>query len=427
MNPIFIAIGILLVCFLIRMPISLSMFITAISYFLMRGMDAGQVLTIAMSRLSSASNLVAIPLFIFTANIMNSGKVTEYMFTFSKAVIGKRKGALAYLNILISLIFSGMTGAAVADASGLGIMEIREMDKDGYDMPFSCALTAATSVVGPIFPPSIPLVVYALYAECSIGQLFMGGMIPAILVCIALGGYVHHISHKRNYPEGVKYTRKEFWKYVLQALPALMTPVILLGGIYSGVVTATEAGVLASLWAIIISIFPYRCMSWRILWKAVKDTVVQTGNIIAIVAGAYALAHIVTLSGLGNSICSAFLSLTTNKYVFLVIVNIMFLMLGMLFDTQVLQLVFLPLVLPVATALGLNLVHFGVMIVFNMMVGMCTPPYGVLCFITSSLGKTPVQSVFKEVIPMVAMLLIVLLLITYIPQLITFLPSVLVG
>ena len=200
MNPIFIAIGILLICFLIRMPISLSMFITAISYFLMRGMDAGQVLTIAMSRLSSASNLVAIPLFIFTANIMNSGKVTEYMFTFSKAVIGKRKGALAYLNILISLIFSGMTGAAVADASGLGIMEIREMERDGYDMPFSCALTAATSVVGPIFPPSIPLVVYALYAECSIGQLFMGGMIPAIMVCIALGGYVHHISHKRNYP-----------------------------------------------------------------------------------------------------------------------------------------------------------------------------------------------------------------------------------
>ena len=320
-----------------------------------------------------------------------------------------------------------MTGAAVADASGLGIMEIREMDKDGYDMPFSCALTAATSVVGPIFPPSIPLVVYALYAECSIGQLFMGGMIPAIMVCIALGGYVHHISHKRNYPEGVKYTRKEFWKYVLQALPALMTPVILLGGIYSGVVTATEAGVLASLWAIIISIFPYRCMSWRILWKAVKDTVVQTGNIIAIVAGAYALAHIVTLSGLGNTICNAFLSLTTNKYVFLIIVNIMFLLLGMLFDTQVLQLVFLPLVLPVATALGLNLIHFGVMIVFNMMVGMCTPPYGVLCFITSSLGKTPVQSVFKEVIPMVAMLLIVLLLITYIPQLITFIPSVLVG
>ena len=225
----------------------------------------------------------------------------------------------------------------------------------------------------------------------------------------------------------MKYTRKEFWKYVLQALPALMTPVILLGGIYSGVVTATEAGVLASLWAIIISIFPYRCMSWRILWKAVKDTVVQTGNIIAIVAGAYALAHIVTLSGLGNTICNAFLSLTTNKYVFLIIVNIMFLLLGMLFDTQVLQLVFLPLVLPVATALGLNLIHFGVMIVFNMMVGMCTPPYGVLCFITSSLGKTPVQSVFKEVIPMVAMLLIVLLLITYIPQLITFIPSVLVG
>lgn len=427
MNPIIIAIVLLMICFLIRMPISLSMFAVAISYFLMRGMDPGQILTIAMSRLSSASNLVAIPLFIFTANIMNSGRVTEYMFTFSKAVIGKRKGALAYLNILISLIFSGMTGAAVADASGLGIMEIKAMEEDGYDMPFSCALTAATSVVGPIFPPSIPLVVYALYAEVSIGQLFMGGMIPALLVSIALTAYVHHISHKRNYPEGLKYTGKEFWTYVLQALPALMTPVILLGGIYSGIVTATEAGVLASLWAIIISIFPYRCMNLKILWKAIVDTVIQTGSIIAIVSGAYCLAHIVTLSGLGNTICNAFLSVTDNKYIFLIIVNIMFLALGMLFDTQVLQLVFLPLVLPVARALGIDLIHFGVMIVFNMMVGMCTPPYGVLCFITASLGKISVQKVFKEVLPMVGMLLLVLLLITYVPQIITFVPHMLIG
>ncbi|MCD8224616.1 MAG: TRAP transporter large permease [Clostridiales bacterium] len=426
-NIIFFVLILMMVCFLIRLPISLTMFCVSILYFILSGMNIGQVLSIAMSRLAANSNLVSIPLFIFTANIMNSGKVTEHMFTFCKALIGRRKGALAYLNILISLIFSGMTGSAVADASGIGIMEIREMEKDGYDVPFSSAITSATSVVGPIFPPSIPMVVYALFAEVSIGRLFMGGMIPALLISLVLSGYVHYISKKRNYPEGIAFTRKEFWSYTIQAIPALMTPVILLGGIYTGVVTATEAGALAAAWSILVSICPYRCITPKQLLISVRDTVTQTGTIIAIVTGAFVLSHIVTLSGLGKAICDTFLSLTDNKYVFLVIVNILFIFLGMLFDTQVLQMVFLPLVLPVATALGIDLVHFGVVIVVNMMIGMTTPPYGVLCFISASLGKVPVQSVFKEVLPMVALMIAVLLLITYCPAIVTAIPEILMG
>lgn len=422
-----VVIVVMMVCFVIRVPISLTMFGVSIVYFLMNHMGVGTILSIAMSRLSANAVLVSIPLFIFTANIMNSGKVTERMMTFCKAVIGPKKGALAYLNVLISLIFSGMTGSAVADASGIGLMEIKEMDKDGYDTEFSAAITAATSVVGPIFPPSIPMVVYALFAEVSIGRLFMGGMVPAVLISLVLDLYVHYISKKRDYPKGIRFSRKEFWEYTIQAIPALLTPIILLGGIYSGVVTATEAGVLAAAWSILVSIYPYKCITLKTLWQAVKDTVVQTGSIIAIVTGAFVLSHIVTLSGLGNAICDAFLGLTTNKYVFLLIVNVLFIFLGMLFDTQVLQLVFLPLVLPVATALGIDLVHFGIVIVVNMMVGMTTPPYGVLCFISASIGNVPVQKVFKEVLPMALLMIGVLLLITYFPAIVTVLPNTLIG
>ena len=424
---IIFALILMMFCFLIRIPISLTMFSVSAVYFILNGMNPGQLLGVVMSRLSANGNLVAIPLFIFMANIMNSGKVTEHMFTFCKAVIGKKKGALAYLNVLISLIFSGMTGSAVADASGIGIVEIKEMEKDGYDTAFSCALTSATSVVGPIFPPSIPMIVYALFAEASIGKLFMGGIIPAFLIAAGLSIYVFYISHKRNYPEGIKLSGNEFWRYILTAIPALLTPIILLVGIYSGIVTATEAGVLASMWAIIVSIYPYKCLSWKTLWLSIISTVKQTGTIIAIVSGAFALSHIVTLSGLGNSICDTFLAFTSNKFVFYFVVNIVFLFLGMIFDTQVLQLVFLPLVLPIATAYGIDLVQFGVVIVFNMMLGMSTPPYGVLCFITAGLGKISAHSVFKEVLPMSLIMIVILFLITYIPGIVTFIPNILMG
>ncbi len=416
---IFLPLIILAISLIIRMPIGISMICGGVIYFLATGQDMGLILDTTMSSLFSNSVLVAIPLFIFTANIMNSGKVTEYMFTFVKSLVGKKKGAMAYINIIISLIFSGMSGAALADVSGIGILEIEEMKKDGYDMPFSCALTATTSVVGPIFPPSIPLVVYGMIAGVSVGKLFLGGMVPAIMIGLILCIYVRYISKKRNYPTGYRFTFKQFIKYTLKALPALITPVILLGGIYSGIVTPTEAGALAALYTIIISVFAYRILRFKDFIKAVKDTVIQTGVIAAIVIGAYVMQHEVTTSGLSNIIGSWFYSITDNKYIFLFFINIIFLIFGMFFDVGVTSLVFVPLVIPIATQLGIDLVHLGVVIVVNMMLGGCTPPYGILCYVTSGMTETPLQKVFKEAIPMILLMFIVLLLITYIPELVT--------
>lgn len=380
-SVIFLPLILLAFCFLLRIPIGLGMIGSCLVYFVVTGMDIGIISDIIMSQLYASSVMIAIPLFIFTANIMNSGKVTEYLFTFVKALIGTRRGALAHLNILISLIFSGMTGSAAADAAGLGVIEISEMKKDGYDSDFSAAITAATSTVGPIFPPSIPMVIYAMMAQASVGKLFLGGMVPAMLICAAFAIYVAYISRKRNYPRGIHFSRKEFWRYAWKSLPALMTPVILLGGIYTGVVTATEAGALAALYTIVISIVAYKALSWKTFLRVIKDTVAQTGKVFTVVIGAYVLSYVATSSGMGKVISEWFLGFASSGFVFLIVINIAFLVLGMLFDTNVLEFVFIPLILPVATALGIDLIHLGVVIVVNLMVGAITPPFGMMCVI----------------------------------------------
>lgn len=424
---VFLPLALLAIFFVMRVPIGLSMILSCAAYFVAAGKDLGIICDTIMSQLYASTVMIAIPLFIFTANIMSSGKVTEYIFTFVKALLGKRRGALAQLNIIISLIFSGMTGSAAADAAGLGVIEISEMRKDGYDMPFSAAITAATATIGPIFPPSIPMVIFAMLAQVSVGKLFLGGMIPAVFICAALSIYVAWLSKKRDYPPGVQFTRREFWRHTLRALPALLTPVILLGGIYTGIVTATEAGALAALYTILISIMAYRVLSLKGFLKVVRDTVQQTGKVFAVVIGAYVLSYVVTSSGVGKLISGWFLGITSNKYVFLLIINVMFLLLGMLFDTNVLEFVFLPLVIPVASALGIDLIHLGVVLVVNMMIGSVTPPFGMMVFIASGIAREKVQLVFKEAMPMVGIMIVILLLITYIPAIVTFIPNLLMG
>lgn len=355
---------------------------------------------------------------------MTSSKVSDYMYAFAKAIFGKVRGATAYMNILVSLIFAGMSGSAVADAAGSGLMEIEEMRKDGYDMPFSCALSATTAVVGPIFPPSIQMVIFAMLTGASVGKLFMGGVIPAVVICLGFAGYVVYISHKRLYPRGKAYTAKEFLSFTWKALPALLTPVILLGGIYTGIVTATESGVAAALYAILISAFAYKVMGWKQLYKALSDTVKQTGMVMACLAAAFALNYVVVQSGIGVWVKEIVLSTTTNKWVFMLIVNIVLLLSGMFFPTEIATFVFTPIFVPIAVALNIDLVYFGVITSINIILGNITPPFGFLCFITSGITKTPLQKVFKEAMPMVIVCYIALILFTYVPSLVTWLPSI---
>lgn len=420
----FIPVIVLLICFIVRVPVGFSMLAAAAAYLLAVGKNLGLVADAVMGSLYSSTTIIAAPLFIFTANIMTSSKVSDYMYAFAKAIFGKVRGATAYMNILVSLIFAGMSGSAVADAAGSGLMEIEEMRKDGYDMPFSCALSATTAVVGPIFPPSIQMVIFAMLTGASVGKLFMGGVIPAVVICLGFAGYVVYISHKRLYPRGKAYTAKEFLSFTWKALPALLTPVILLGGIYTGIVTATESGVAAALYAILISAFAYKVMGWKELYKALSDTVKQTGMVMACLAAAFALNYVVVQSGIGVWVKEIVLSTTTNKWVFMLIVNIVLLLSGMFFPTEIATFVFTPIFVPIAVALNIDLVYFGVITSINIILGNITPPFGFLCFITSGITKTPLQKVFKEAMPMVIACYIALILFTYVPSLVTWLPSI---
>ena len=251
----------LLFAFLIRMPIGWGMLSGCVAYFLVKGIDLQVVMSTAGYGIYSAYILIAIPLFIFMANIMNTSDVSDKMFNFASALVGRFRGGMGYVNIICSLIFAGMTGSALADASGVGKLEIQHMKKEGYDAPFAAALTATTSVIGPTFPPSIPMVVFSMISGASIGKLFLGGVIPAFIQCLAIGIYVFLISKKRNYPYGVKVSAKQFLVDTLKALPALMTPVFLLVGIYTGIMTPTEAGAAAAAYTLLISIFVYRTLT----------------------------------------------------------------------------------------------------------------------------------------------------------------------
>ncbi|MFA6845433.1 MAG: TRAP transporter large permease [Sphaerochaetaceae bacterium] len=409
--------------FFLRMPIALGMLSAATCYLVVSGHDLSLVVNQVMNTFYTNYVIIAVPLFIFTANVMNSGKVTDMVFKFAGGLCGRMRGSLGQVNVIASLIFSGMTGSAIADAAGLGKIEIQAMREQGYDDGFSCAITAASATIGPIFPPSIPLVIYAMLSSTSVGALFMGGMVPAILLALTLMLYVFIVAKKRNYPRGEAVVVREFLKFCLRALPALLTPVILLLGIYTGVMTPTEAGAIAGLYALLVSVLAYHAIGWKELFQVVKTTVRDVGATSIMIGAATIISYIVAREQLAAHVGNWILSITSNKYQFLLLVNLVILVLGMFIDTSTIQLVFVPIMIPVARALGIDLIHFGLVVTFNMMVGLSTPPFGMLLFITSGISGTPLKSVMKEILwPLLAMLL-VLVIITYFPQVVLFLPK----
>ena len=409
--------------FVLRIPIAFGLIANAALYLLLSGRDLGLAAEAMMSNLYVKFIIIAVPLFIFTANVMNTGKVTDLLFEFANGLVGRMRGGMGHVNVVASFIFSGMTGSAVADASGLGMMEIEAMRKYGYDDGFSCAITAASATIGPIFPPSIPMVFYAMLSGTSIGALFLGGMLPGIVLGIALMLYVGFIARRRGYPRGPQVTLKQFAGITVRAFPALMTPVILLGGIYTGVVTPTEAGALAGFYALVISMLVYRSLGFQHLWGIIKDTVRRTGTVSIIVGSAFTTAYVVAIENIPDMFAAMLLDVTTNPYVLLLIINVLFIFLGMFIDTSTIIVVFIPMVLPLVQELGIDLVHFGVVVVLNMMIGLSTPPFGVLLFIVSGVSDTPLRAVIKDAIPIVVVMLGVLFLVTYVPEIVLFLPN----
>ena len=424
---VFVLFASLAVFFIIRMPISFSMLASCILYFLVaRPNGMGMVYSVITGDMITGFTMLAAPLFVFMANVLNEGEVTDKLFSFCNGLLGRLKGGTAQVNVFISLIFSGMSGSAIADASGIGLMEIEQMKKEGYDAEFSCAVTAASATVGPIFPPSIPMVIYAMLSGASVGKLFAGGMVPGVLLALMLMVYCLFISYKRNYPAGVKMTLRQFGKATVVAFPALFTVILLLGGIYSGVCTPTEAGAVASAYALVISALVYRTLGWKRLRTILKKTAANTATLATLTGTAYLFSKIIALEKVPNVVSAFVTGITTNKNVFLLVVNVVFLLLGCVLDVSTIQLVFVPMVLPIVKAFGIDLVHFGVVICLNMMIGLSTPPFGMLLFIVAGLGKTKIGGVIREILPMVLIMIALLFLCTYIPDIIMFIPNAMI-
>lgn len=417
-----VPVAICFLAFVARIPIAFGMLGASITYFLVRGQDVSIMTQAVLSGLNNSYLMIAVPLFIFSAKVMNSGLITKKIFTFAMMLVGRWKGGLGQVNVLASLIFSGMTGSAVADASGLGLMEIEEMKKAGYEPEFACAVTAASAVIGPTFPPSIPALIYAMLSGASVSAMFLGGIVPGILLALVLMVYVWFVASKRNYPRGGRFSALAVVQATLGSMPALLTPVILLWGIYSGVVTPTEAAELAASYALFVSFVVYRAFGLRSLWEIIVDTVQMTGTIGIMLGAAFAFSYIVAVEHLPDTIANLVISLDTNKITFLLVINAVFLVLGMFLDVSTIQVVFLPIVIPVVNALGIDLVHFGVVICLDMMIGLCTPPFGGLLFVVSSLTQTPLRGVIRETMPMVYVMIGLLLVLTLVPDLVMFIP-----
>ncbi|MFB3816722.1 MAG: TRAP transporter large permease [Candidatus Methylomirabilales bacterium] len=408
--------------FLFRGSIALGMVASTVVYCLLKGITLQEVVETMVIGFDNQFVLLAIPLFVMSARVMNIGGITDRIFQFADSTVGFLRGGLAHVNVVGSIIFSGMTGSALADASGLGMMEIKAMEDGGYERPFACAVSAATATVGPIIPPSIPMVIYAMLSGASLGNLFLGGVLPGLLMGGAMMAYIAVVAVRRNYPVRAWQGWRALGLAFARAFLSLMTPVILLGGIYTGMFTPTEAGAAAALYAMILATLVYRELGARGLYREMVATVENVGFLAFIIAGAFAFSYVVTLEGISTSIANFTVSLTRSPYVLLFLINVLFLVLGCFLDTMVLMLVVIPMILPAVKALGIDLVHFGVVIILNMMIGLCTPPYGMLLFTVSGLTKTPLGPVVREVLPFLWVLIGVLFLITYVPAIVMFLP-----
>ncbi|MEY4413099.1 MAG: hypothetical protein RIQ53_392 [Pseudomonadota bacterium] len=419
------ALGLVLVAgLLMRLPIGFSMIVSGVAYLAVKGQDIGLVAEQICNGLYNSYVLLAVPLFVLAANLMNAGTVSERLFDFCRILVGRFRGGLAQVDILVSVVFSGMSGSAIADAAGPGLVTIRQMlKKPGYTPGFAGAVVVASATLGPMIPPSIPMVIYALVSGASVGALFLGGVVPGLLMALTMMATVAVIARRRDMPRDEPVPLRE-WPAVLWrgALPLSM-PIVLLGGLYSGAFTPTEAAAVAALHALLLAGVVYRALSWRTLWGVLAESTRSSAVITLILAGSYVLNYAFTAEGVPQAMAQWVDALGLGRIGFLLMVNVLFLVLGCFLDVSVLLLVFVPMLLPAVKALGIDLVHFGVLTVLNMMIGLITPPFGMLLFVTKALAGIPIGDMVREGRGFLLMLILLLLVITLFPPIVLWLPQ----
>lgn len=420
---LYIMLAILIATTVAGLPLGISMIVSSIFYLLLAGRDVGLAAENVLNGVFGNFIALAVPLFIFAANLMEAGKISDRLLKFCLAMVGRVPGGMAQVNILTSLVFSGMSGSAVSDAAGVGKVVTQMMIKDNrFPRGFAGAITATSSVVGPIFPPSIPMIYYALVSSTSIGALFLAGVIPALMLVVLLFVAVFVIAKMRGFPVEQAIPFRDYPMIILRAIPALMMPVILLGGIYTGVFTPTEAAAVSAFYALLLGVFAYRTIGPRELGQVVLSTVKTTAVVTLVLCGAFIFNYVVAIERIPQMVFALFDSYELSAWAFLLVLNILYLLLGCFLDVSTIQLVVTPLFIPTAMALGIDPVHLGVVLVFNMMLGLITPPYGILLFIIKALNGIPVGEMIREVWLFLGLLIALLLVFTYVPEISLWLP-----
>ena len=406
-------------------PVAFSILMGVIVYLAVAGQDIAIAGETMVQRLFDGFLLLAVPLFIVSANIMNAGSISDRLLNFCVAVVGRFRGGMGHVNVVASLIFSGMSGSAVADAAGIGKIIIDMMVKSGkYTRGYAAAITAATATIGPIIPPSIPMVIYALVSGASIADLFLGGIIPGLLMGFVLMGMNTLISHRRNFGAEEPVPLRQLPRLTVQATPALLMPFILLFCLYSGITTPTEAAAIAALYALIIAAGLYRTIRIKTLYEIFVESARSAASVGLVIGASMILTYIVIQENIPQALSASLEDADISPLVFLILINILVLLLGCVLDATVIILVIVPLFIPTCEALGIDLVHFGVLVVVNSMIGLITPPYGILLFVINAVTGIPLKEIISEVWVFLGVLILALLLMILLPEIVLWLPRV---
>ena len=419
---LFTVCAIWLILVFIGIPVGLAMIFVSMGYFYYTGMGV----MFAVQRMIDGLNsfpMLAVPLFLLAAAILNSAGITNHLFGFARALVGHIRGGLGHVNVLASLFFSGMSGSAVADAGGLGKMEIRAMRDAGYDDEFSGSVTAASSMIGPLVPPSITMVLYGVIANTSIGELFLGGIVPGFLCAAALMVMVYVIAQKRDYAVDPRPNPQTIAALFVKSFPALLTPAIIVGGIFSGFFSPTEAAAVTVVYAILIDLMFYRELTIRKFWDAIYETTATSASIAIIIAGVAMLGFVLAREQAPQQIAALFLQLVDGPLTFLLAVNLLIFVLGAFIETLAILLIVVPILVPVALGFQIDPIHFGIVVVLNLMISTLTPPMGMALFVVAKVGDIPFHKLALAILPWLIPPIVVLALVCLFPLLATGLPS----
>ncbi len=422
-SPFSITLWVLTILAVLGLPIGHAMIASSILYLWLAGLDMGTAAEQLLNGLYNSYVLLAVPLFLFAAELMNAGTMSERLLRFCNAAVGRFRGGLGHVAVMQGVIFAGISGSAIADVAGIGRIVIKMMTTGNrYPTAYAAAITAAAAVIAPIIPPSIPMVLFALVSDASIGFLFLGGIIPGLMMGVGLMLINAIVARRRDFPVEETPPASEWPSILMDALPALLIPVILLVGIRAGVMTPTEAAAVAAVYAYAISLLLYRSITLRQTYVAILQSARSTASIGMLIAGALVFNYVITVENIPQAVSAGLSQYNLSQGTFLLAVNIILLVLGCLMEGSTILLVIVPIFIPTAKALGIDMVHFGVVVVFNIMVGLITPPYGLLLFIVSNIARTPLKDIVRETLPFTFSMLVALALITYFPELVLWVP-----